>query len=247
MRSEIYIINPVFIETGLTGYIGRRCESYGRIMPGAVILGPSRIGKDTYIDDYVTIGYPARTKLKNIPVMTYDELDSMSDGAVIGDKCIVRRNSIIYENSYIDNEVELGHDVLIRSGTSIGERSRIGSGTQIDGDVKIGDDVSIQSFVYIPPKSRIGNKVFIGPMVCLTNDTFPPSSRLVGVVIEDEAIIGAGSILLPGIRIGKRAVIAAGSVVTSDVEDDCFVLGSPAKPYGSRIDYERKKRNYELG
>ncbi|MEM2004332.1 MAG: acyltransferase [Halobacteria archaeon] len=229
------------------GYIGKRSRILGRVMDDAVVLGPSFIDNDTFIDGDVTLGYPTRSKLKEIIIKSYDELDNISDGVFIGKKCIIRRGSIIYENSQLEDEVELGHNVLVRSGSRIGRGTRIGSGAQIDGDVLIGKDVSIQSLAYIPAKSRIGNNVFIGPLVCVTNDRYPPSRKLVGVIIEDEAVIGAGSILLPGIRIGKGAVVAAGSIVTSDVEDNSIVLGSPARLHATRAEYEHKKRKYESG
>ncbi len=50
------------------------------------------------------------------------------------------------------------------------------------------------------------------------------------VVIADNAFIGTGAIVLPGVRIGKGAVVAAGAVVTADVPDGGVVGGVPARP-----------------
>ena len=49
------------------------------------------------------------------------------------------------------------------------------------------------------------------------------------VVIRDGAHIGIGSIIMPGVTIGKGAVIGAGSVVTRDVPDYSVAVGVPAK------------------
>lgn len=49
------------------------------------------------------------------------------------------------------------------------------------------------------------------------------------LVIEDGAFIGAGSIILPGVRIGRGSYIAAGSVVSSDVPAETMVGGNPAR------------------
>lgn len=49
------------------------------------------------------------------------------------------------------------------------------------------------------------------------------------IVIEDGAHIGIGSIIMPGVTIGKGAVIGAGAVVTKDVPDYCVAVGVPAK------------------
>jgi acetyltransferase-like isoleucine patch superfamily enzyme len=48
------------------------------------------------------------------------------------------------------------------------------------------------------------------------------------VVIEDDAWIGAGATILPGVRIGRGAVVATGSVVTRDVPAATIVAGNPA-------------------
>jgi acetyltransferase-like isoleucine patch superfamily enzyme len=51
----------------------------------------------------------------------------------------------------------------------------------------------------------------------------------IDVVIEDDVWVGAGSIILAGVKIGKGAIIAAGSVVNNDVEPYTIVGGVPAK------------------
>lgn len=49
------------------------------------------------------------------------------------------------------------------------------------------------------------------------------------VVIEDDVLIGARSIILKGVTIGARSVIGAGSVVSQDVPSDCIAVGNPCK------------------
>ena len=48
-------------------------------------------------------------------------------------------------------------------------------------------------------------------------------------IIEDGVWIGARTLLLPGVRVGKGAIIAAGSVVLDDVEPNKLYAGIPAK------------------
>ena len=55
------------------------------------------------------------------------------------------------------------------------------------------------------------------------------------IVIEDDVWIGANSIILPGVRIGKGAIVAAGSVVTRNVPPMAVARGNPAKVF---LDYE---------
>ena len=49
------------------------------------------------------------------------------------------------------------------------------------------------------------------------------------IIVEDYAWIGAGSIILQGVRIGKGSVVAAGAVVNKDVEAYTLVGGVPAR------------------
>lgn len=48
-------------------------------------------------------------------------------------------------------------------------------------------------------------------------------------MIGDDAWIGGGAIILPGVHIGARSVIGAGSVVTRDVPSDVFAAGNPCR------------------
>ena len=51
-------------------------------------------------------------------------------------------------------------------------------------------------------------------------------------VVEDDARIGAGAVILPGIRIGSGALVGAGAVVTKDVKPNTVVIGVPTKEIG---------------
>jgi len=83
----------------------------------------------------------------------------------------------------------------------------------------------------------IGNRVAIGPNVTLLTSSDPNNSRIRPyvkiqrgrILIEDDAWVGAGSIIMPDITIGKGAVVGAGSVVTKNVDSYHIVAGVPAK------------------
>lgn len=49
------------------------------------------------------------------------------------------------------------------------------------------------------------------------------------IVIGDDVLIGANSMVLKGVTIGARSVIGAGSVVTCNIPDDVIAAGNPAK------------------
>ena len=63
----------------------------------------------------------------------------------------------------------------------------------------------------------------------LTNDATPPSDTLMGVTVEDFAVLAAKVLVLPGVNIGKDAVIAAGSIVKGNVLAGKVASGSPAQ------------------
>lgn len=65
------------------------------------------------------------------------------------------------------------------------------------------------------------------------------------IYVGERAFIGADSVLLPGVRIGKDALVAAGAVVTKDVEPGVIVAGVPARPIG-RIENLDRRRLEEL-
>jgi acetyltransferase-like isoleucine patch superfamily enzyme len=86
---------------------------------------------------------------------------------------------------------------------------------------------------------QIGNYVHTGANVMMF--AFNHCTELTGIptieqdyldgdiIIEDDVWIGAGSIILAGVHIGKGAVIAANSVVTKDVPENAIAGGIPAK------------------
>jgi maltose O-acetyltransferase len=49
------------------------------------------------------------------------------------------------------------------------------------------------------------------------------------VKIGSDVWVGAGALILAGVRVGSRAVIGAGSVVTHDIPDDVFAAGNPCR------------------
>ena len=143
---------------------------------------------------------------------------------------MLRSGGTIYCDVSIGHDFQCGHNILIRERTVIGNNVVIGTASIIEGSCSIGNNVRIQSMVFIPTHTDIGNGVFIGPCAVLTNDRYPPTGKpeLKGPVIEENAVIGANSTILPGIRIGKGALVAAGAVVTRDVPDGKMAIGVPA-------------------
>lgn len=90
------------------------------------------------------------------------------------------------------------------------------------------------------PQLIIGNRVGISPNVSFLCSMHPhPAgksklSKLYGktepIVVEDDVWIGAGAIIMGGVKINKCSIVGAGAVVTRDVPPYTVVVGVPAKP-----------------
>lgn len=93
-------------------------------------------------------------------------------------------------------------------------------------------------------KIKIGNFVHTGANVmifafnhCLDDPDTPSILQDyydADVTIEDDVWVGAGSVILAGVTIGKGSVIGSNSVVTKDIPPHSIAVGSPAKVIKSR-------------
>lgn len=100
---------------------------------------------------------------------------------------------------------------------------------------------------------RIEDHVMIGPGVTLISGSHPNDPMLRKdlwqytdpVRIGENAWIGAGAIVLPGVSIGRDSIIGAGSVVTHSVPDGCVAAGNPCRVI--RRLGEKDRRSYGRG
>jgi acetyltransferase-like isoleucine patch superfamily enzyme len=122
---------------------------------------------------------------------------------------------------------------LVNNGSGhvlLGDRVRIGVGSIVLGPVTMGNG------------SGLGQHVFVSGFNHGYSDATKNSSVqplvIKETVIEEEAHIGANSVILPGVRIGKRSQIGAGSVVTKDVPPFSIAAGNPARIL-KKYDFEK--------
>ena len=110
-------------------------------------------------------------------------------------------------------------------------------GFQVGRDVYIADEFLVVEELADRDNLTLGDRVSIAPRVTIVTSSHPNNSRIrafapVGrgpVVIEADAWIGAGAVILPNVRIGRGAVVGANAVVTANVEPLHVVAGQPAR------------------
>jgi acetyltransferase-like isoleucine patch superfamily enzyme len=122
---------------------------------------------------------------------------------------------------------------VILAGAEIGKNCNINCNVFIENDVVIGNNVTIKPGVQVWDGTTIGDNVFIGPNATFTNDLKPRSKQypknFLRTIIKKGASIGANATILPGITIGENAMIGAGSIVLKDVPANTLWVGNPAR------------------
>jgi UDP-2-acetamido-3-amino-2,3-dideoxy-glucuronate N-acetyltransferase len=132
----------------------------------------------------------------------------------------------------------------IMAGAVVGRDCNIGGHAFIEAGARIGDRVTVKNQAMVWEGVEIGDDVFIGPGASFTNDVFPRSPRmrlpavaaryknkarwLLRTRVAAGASLGAGCVVLAGVKIGAHATIAAGSVIIRDVAAHALMVGVPA-------------------
>lgn len=108
-----------------------------------------------------------------------------------------------------------------------GHHVHFGNGVYANFNLTIVDDGNVY----------IGDKVLFGPNVTIATASHPVESSLreralqynKDVIIGDNVWIGANTVIVPGVHIGKNSVIGAGSVVTKDISENVVAVGNPCR------------------
>ena len=148
----------------------------------------------------------------------------------------------IHESAYVTD------DAIVIGDVEIGAESSVWFGSILRGDVnhiRIGERTNIQDGTIIHVSSKTH------PTVLQDEVTLGHRVTLHGCHIETGCLIGIGSIILDGVRVGKNSLVAAGSLLTpnTQIPPRVLVMGSPARVKRELsddevVDLERFWRNY---
>ena len=187
---------------------------------GVTMLGPetiyfskdTKIGKNVIIEPYVVFG----TKVKignNVTIKSFSHLE----------KC------------KIENKVDVGPYARIRPGTILKEGSKVGNFVEVKKSV-IGKKSKVNHLTYIGD-SNIGKSVNIGAGTITCNYDGIKKSK---TIIKDNVFIGSNSSLVAPLTIEEDSIIGAGSVITKKVRKKSLALTRASQT--EIKNYKRKKK-----
>lgn len=140
----------------------------------------------------------------------------------------------------LGRDVKLG-DFVNLYGCTIGDETKIGPFVEIQKNAFIGKRCKIQSHTFICEGVTIEDEAFVGHGVMFTNDKYPRATadsgglqteadwKVIPTVIKRRASIGSNATIMCGVTVGEEAIVGAGSVVLHDVPAKTIVAGNPAK------------------
>jgi UDP-2-acetamido-3-amino-2,3-dideoxy-glucuronate N-acetyltransferase len=153
----------------------------------------------------------------------------------------VQASADVSEEAQLGDGTSVWHLAQVREGAVLGKNCIVGRGAYVGSGVTMGDNCKLQNYALVYEPAVLEDGVFVGPAVVFTNDHYPrsidPDGTLkrgedweaVGVTVRQGASIGARSVCVAPVTIGRWALVAAGSVVVKDVPDFALVAGVPAR------------------
>jgi acetyltransferase-like isoleucine patch superfamily enzyme len=167
----------------------------------------------------------------------------------LGEHVFIGAGSVVFqagsgaEQVRLDDHVQLVADVIIETGeggsVAIGAETRIQGTCRLSaykGSIRIGRGVDIAPGCAFYPYNH-----GIAPDRPVRSQ---PLTTLGDIVVEDDAWLGYGVIVLDGVRIGRGAVVGAGSVVARDVPAGAVAVGAPARVVKMRSELESPHPSY---
>lgn len=126
--------------------------------------------------------------------------------------------------------------VHILPGAIIGRNVNVCDHCFVENEVMLGDNVVVKCGVWLWDGITVEDNVFIGPGAVFTNDRLPRSKNrdfvLERTVLRKGCSIGASATVLAGVTVGAYAMVGAGAIVAEDVPDFALVYGAKARVHG---------------
>ena len=201
-------------QTNLQDNLRRKFVKLGvkMVAPNTVFFSKdTKIGKNVSIDPYVVIGEKVRIQ-NNVKIFSFSHL----------------------ENVKIENNVSVGPYARIRPGTILKSGSRVGNFVEVKKST-IGKGSKLNHLSYIGD-AYLGKKVNIGAGTITCNYDGVKKSK---TNIKDKVFIGSNSSLVAPVTINENSIIGAGSVITKNVKKKSLALTRSSQV--EIKNYKRKK------
>jgi bifunctional UDP-N-acetylglucosamine pyrophosphorylase/glucosamine-1-phosphate N-acetyltransferase len=171
----------------------------------------TKIGKNVVIDPYVVIGSKVNIG-NNVKIFSFSHLES----------------------SKIENDVNIGPYARLRPGTILQKGSRVGNFVEVKKS-KIGKNSKVNHLSYIGD-ATMGNSVNIGAGTITCNYDGVKKNK---TKIRNNVFIGSNSSLVAPITINENSIVGAGSVITKNVRTKSLALTRSSQV--EIKNYKRKK------
>ena len=171
----------------------------------------TKIGKNVSIDPYVVIGEKVRIQ-NNVKIFSFSHL----------------------ENVKIENDVRVGPYARLRPGAILKSGSRVGNFVEVKKST-IGKGTKVNHLSYIGD-AHLGKNVNIGAGTITCNYDGVKKSK---TNIKDKVFVGSNSSLIAPVTINENSIIGAGSVITKNVKKKSLAL--TRSPQIEIKNYKRKK------
>lgn len=157
---------------------------------------------------------------------------------------------VLYDGCVIGKFTHIYHHTILLSDTIVGDYTKIGCLCFSQGPCRIGNWVTVLGQCSFTIGLVIEDGVFMAGGVQTANCKSPGGrvhlheKYIEPPLIKKGARIGSGAIILPGVVVGQEALVGAGSVVVKNVPPFMVVVGNPAKIIrevgkGERIDWSK--------
>jgi bifunctional UDP-N-acetylglucosamine pyrophosphorylase/glucosamine-1-phosphate N-acetyltransferase len=201
-------------QTNLQDNLRRKFVKLGvkMVAPNTVFFSKdTKIGKNVSIDPYVVIGEKVRIQ-NNVKIFSFSHLENVKieNNVSVGPYARLRPGAILKSGSRVGNFVEV-------------KKSTIGKGTKVNHLSYIGD-------------AHLGKNVNIGAGTITCNYDGVKKNK---TNIRDKVFVGSNSSLIAPVTINENSIIGAGSVITKNVKKKSLALTRPSQV--EIKNYKRKK------
>ena len=200
-------------QTNLQDNLRRKFVKFGvkMVAPDTVFFSKdTKIGKNVSIDPYVVIGEKVRIQ-NNVKIFSFSHL----------------------ENVKIENNVRVGPYTRLRPGAILKSGSRVGNFVEVKKST-IGKGTKVNHLSYIGD-AHLGKNVNIGAGTITCNYDGVKKRK---TNIKDKVFVGSNSSLIAPVTINENSIIGAGSVITKNVKKKSLALSR-----SSQVEIKNYKRN----